>query len=707
MVVNSFTKAWSGAFPWLSLEVTNSIKEKSKALSNDPYQQSLIQEDLYEKILKEKSHSDFINERTNWRMGLDKKSLEAKTEPERKTSNLQSRTWVLADMLRQYGFSLWKNRDSIPDQELIERFTAKNPWQKSDFDEFINWDENKYSFAQRMGFWIKEPTETLWQKYMDFEVGLSQSPWKWGYNIIWQWMDRLWKRWAEQLEWSALEKWVQDKAIEMFGEDEVKKYQQQTKKDIEEWTIFNGRSQTDIVTPLLWEERANSKATKIWETVWDIASWIALTAPIWAAVAPAIAWSSALWAAWIGAVEWGIDTLLTQYGSQWNLDVTPAQVALWVWLGAVGWMITNKLSNLPPKTAEDLTKKAQNQLRNDAKPYIEKSIKPTVKWKVNQADYDKFIDDTIDSVSDMVNHKELLQYTDDAWNIVKWELPTNMRETAEAISNYKKVIYDQYNAIAKQAGDAWARVNLNKVYQQLDDLSDDIAQNMANPWTKRVVDEFKKALLDYTDDAWTIAIEDAQKLTQAYNKQLTAFFKNPNMNDVSKNAIIANMNRGVKDAINDSIDDVLDTAINNGSTASQEYQSLKRLYWSLTNIEDEVSKRALVEARKNIKWLSDTLLDSFAGGEITDAVLTLNPVKAAKAWVISGLWRYFKYLNSPNTNIRKLFELVSNWSNPSLWGNIWTAARNNLDSVAKWLIPTTEVVANVAANENKKNKRVD
>jgi bifunctional DNA-binding transcriptional regulator/antitoxin component of YhaV-PrlF toxin-antitoxin module len=30
-------------------------------------------------------------------------------------------------------------------------------------------------------------------------------------------------------------------------------------------------------------------------------------------------------------------------------------------------------------------------------------------------------------------------------------LPKNMRETAEAIGNYKKFIYDKYNTIAKEA----------------------------------------------------------------------------------------------------------------------------------------------------------------------------------------------------------------------------------------------------------------
>jgi hypothetical protein len=153
---------------------------------------------------------------------------------------------------------------------------------------------------------------------------------------------------------------------------------------------------------------------------------------------------------------------------------------------------------------------------------------------------------------------------------------------------------------------------MNKAFQQLDDLSKDISQNIANPQTKNIIDTYKDALLQYTDDAGTIAIEDAQKLTQDFNKQLTAFFKNPNMNDVSKNSIVAQLNKWTKDAINDSIDDVLDNSIKNGSSASSQYTQLKSFYGKIKTIEDEISKRALVEARKNAKGLSSTILDSLS-----------------------------------------------------------------------------------------------
>ena len=698
MAVNSFVKTWGKAFPWLSLDLSRAIREKSKAVSSDPYEQTLIQNDLYKRALDEKKHEDFVKERTQWKMELYERAKDSKSVVQKKDNTTLSRTGSLADMLRNYGHSLWKDWDSIGDQELIERFVAKNPWNKADFDDFINGDESDYSFAKRMWFtWTnKEKEETFGQKAADVGVWILQSPWKRGYNMIWQWMDKLWKAVADKLEWTDLQKWVQEKAIEAFGEDEVRAFAEQRQKELAEWTAFNGREATDIRTPLLWEERANSKYTKAWETIGDIATWIAMTAPLAAATAPIYASSTALWAGVLWAGEWALGTAISHYGSQWDLNITPTEAALWIGGWILWWELTRYLWRLPKSQADNV--------RKEAEQYINKSIKPTVKWKMNQADYNKFIDDTLDIVDLMDKNKWILQYTDDAWNAVKWQMPTNMRETSEALWNLKKVLYDQYNEIAKQAGDAGARVNMNKAFQQLDDLSKDISQNIANPQTKNIIDTYKDALLQYTDDAGTIAIEDAQKLTQDFNKQLTAFFKNPNMNDVSKNSIVAQLNKWTKDAINDSIDDVLDNSIKNGSSASSQYTQLKSFYGKIKTIEDEISKRALVEARKNAKGLSSTILDSLSWWEFTSAVLSLDPVKAGKAWVMNLISRYYNYVNNPNTQLNNLFKLVEKTNNPTTTQAITQWIKNTVNqwvkNVVQQVVKPNVVASTTTALEN-------
>lgn len=715
MAVNSFVKTWGKAFPWLSLDLSRAIREKSKAVSSDPYEQTLIQNDLYKRALDEKKHEDFVNERTQWKMELYERAKDSKSVVQKKDNTTLSRTGSLADMLRNYGHSLWKDWDSIGDQELIERFVAKNPWNKADFDDFINGDESDYSFAKRMWFtWTnKEKEETFGQKAADVGVWILQSPWKRGYNILWQWIDKGaekiaggvenmlnedqkaalydWSKWAVKWMWDKL--WFDTSSL---TDADFEEYAQQRQKELEEWTAFNGRQQTDITKAILWEERANSKYTKAWETIGDIATWIAMTAPLAAATAPIYASSTALWAGILWAGEWALGTAISHYGSQWDLNITPTEAALWVGGWILGWELTRYLWRLPKSQADNV--------RKEAEQYINKSIKPTVKWKMNQADYNKFIDDTLDIVDLMDKNKWILQYTDDAWNAVKWQMPTNMRETSEALWNLKKVLYDQYNEIAKQAGDAGARVNMNKAFQQLDDLSKDISQNIANPQTKNIIDTYKDALLQYTDDAGTIAIEDAQKLTQDFNKQLTAFFKNPNMNDVSKNSIVAQLNKWTKDAINDSIDDVLDNSIKNGSSASSQYTQLKSFYGKIKTIEDEISKRALVEARKNAKGLSSTILDSLSWWEFTSAVLSLDPVKAGKAWVMNLISRYYNYVNNPNTQLNNLFKLVERTNNPTTTQTITQWIKNTVNqwvkNVAQQVVKPNVVASTTTALEN-------
>ena len=651
---------YNSNFPWLNR--TNYLKvesfadklglkweEKDEAMNN--YYRNNVNRMVNDQILDERDKE--INEQ----------SYQAATI-KNKDANVQLRMTELSQWLkRKYNLDA-----TVDDAELVNEFSN---WLSAE-DQNLLW---QYLAWENKEILYKAWLESWWEKAWDFAVWVAQSPWKWWYNLIGQWIDRAWKTLADKLQWSDLQKAIQDLAVDMFGEEEVRKFQEEKQKQLAEWTAFNGRTQTDITKPILWETRAENWWTKAWEVVWDIATWIAVTAPIAAATAPIYA-SSTLWgAATLWALEWWLDAAITKYWSTWEAP-TVWDIALW-WIMWAWWgLFSRYMQNLP--------KDKTNSLRKEAEEYINKSIKPTVKGKMSQSDYNKYIDDTLDVVDFMDKNKSVLQYTDDAWEAVAWKLPTNMRETSETLGNLKKTLYDAYNNIAVKAWEKWARVNMNKAFSQLDDLERDVSQNIANPQTKTIIDNFKKALLEYTDDAGTISIEDAQKLTQDFNKQLTAFFKNPNMNDVSKNSIVAQLNKWTKEAINDSIDDVLDESISKWGNMSQYYRDLKWMYGKIKTIEDEVSKRALVEARKNSKWLSQTVIDSLAWWEFTDAILTANVGKLWKSAIMKAIWRYYKYVNDPNVQLNNLFKLVQEVNNP--WATQWV--------IEKWINTAIESIPN-------------
>lgn len=574
-------------------------------------------------------------------------SWQTATDPQvRAQANDIVRKWEIAMQVRNYVASQWKDRSSRTDPQVIDTMAFVDPKFKQAYLEFKN-DPNatdSTGFAVNM-WWIKprqeteQLDETFWQKLWDFGVWVMQSPWKFGYNMIWQHIDRAGHRVAEKILWKEI------------ATDE---------------NSFNGREATDIRTPILWEERANSKATKAWEIVWDIASTIALTAPLAWATAPMYASATPLWAWMLWAMEWTLWAATAKYWAEWKM-ASGKELALGAWLWGVWWLASRWLANLP-KTKE---------LKQEVAPYIEKSIKPTIKWKKTQGMYDNFIDDTIDSVQAMIKNKDLIEYTDDVWNIVKWELPKTLRQTSEAIQSLKKAIFQSYDDIAKQAWDAGAKVNMNNVYNNLDDLLKDTAQNISNPNTKAIVQKYQQAILNNVDDAWNISVDAAQKLMQDFNAKLTSYFKNPNnLNDVSELSVIAKMNAWVKDAMNKSLDDAIWNAVKWWSSASADYNALKQMYAKLLTIEDEISKRALVAGRQNSKWLADMLVGSSSVWDITEALLTANPVAAWKGFLKLGLWRIHKKMNSVDTNIQKLFSTVEknmNW--PSVMDSIWTTIK--------------------------------
>ena len=651
---------YNSNFPWLNR--TNYLKvesfadklglkweEKDEAMNN--YYRNNVNKMVNDQILDERDKE--INEQ----------SYQAATI-KNKDANVQLRMTELSQWLkRKYNLDA-----TVDDAELVNEFSN---WLSAE-DQNLLW---QYLAWENKEILYKAWLESWWEKAEDFAVWVAQSPGKWWYNMIGQWIDRAWKTLADKLQWSDLQKAIQDLAVDMFGEEEVKKYQEEKQKQLAEWTAFNGRTQTDITKPILWETRAENWWTKAWEVVWDIATWIAVTSPIAAATAPIYA-SSSLWsAATLWALEWWLDAAITKYWSTWEAPTAWDLVVWWITWSA-GWLLSRYLQNIPKNKADSFRKKAEE--------YINKSIKPTVKGKMSQADYNRYIDDTIDVANFMDKNKLLVKYTDDAWEVISGKLPTNMRETSEALWNLKKSLYDSYNNIAVKAWEKGARVNMNKAFSQLDDLERDVSQNIANPQTKTIIDNYKKALLEYTDDAGTISIEDAQKLTQDFNKQLTAFFKNPNMNDVSKNSIVAQLNKWTKEAINDSIDDVLDESISKWGNMSQYYRDLKWMYGKIKTIEDEVSKRALVEARKNTKWLSQTVLDSLAWGEFTDAILTANVGKLWKSAIMKAIWKYYKYVNDPNVQLNNLFKLVQEVNNP--WATQWV--------IEKWINTAIESIPN-------------
>lgn len=303
--------------------------------------------------------------------------------------------------------------------------------------------------------------------------------------------------------------------------------------------------------------------------------------------------------------------------------------------------VYDKLRGVYPDAALEPIK--NNAIRGVVEKGLEKGIRPTVTGKATYGQIQSYFNRGTEAVKSIVQNKQALQFTDEAGNIVRGELPKSLHQFSQAVEQTKKTIFQTYDELAKAAGQQGAVVDLRPIVAQIDDITSKAALQDLSPATVKYAQNRAKALLK----RGTYTAEEAQEAIKILNNSLESFYKNPTYGTGQKavvDAMIANNLRS-------SLDDVITQAVGPG------YQDLKASYGALKSIEKEVAHRAIVDLRKNVKGLLD-FTQLYSGTQAVTGLLTMNPKLMIQAGTIESIARYLKMMNNPNRHIRKMFENV-------------------------------------------------
>lgn len=344
--------------------------------------------------------------------------------------------------------------------------------------------------------------------------------------------------------------------------------------------------------------------------------------------------------------------------TMWKRDFlkqTLDRVAEKTWQGIQEWVQISKqwiewwkqlLKKATPEIkTPSIVQKAKDLINPSIDTLIDKSIKPTVVWKTTSSrDLMKFRDNVKSSVWSIIENKKNLKYINEDGIYKEWWTPETIHEFSQAVEQTKKSIYDKYNSETKLAWWAWAKVDTQPIVWELQKLIDEQSEIIwwqANKkYIQNKIDEIKKL--------WEMTPEIAQKNKQVLNERLQAYYRNPSVSDITKAKVDA--------LINNQLWKQLDDAILSSLEWSQ-YRDLKNQYWSLLSIEKDVTKRALVEARKNAKWLTD-FSDIMFAWDILSTAITWNPIGAIKWVAWYGIKEYYKLLNNVDNNVKNLFSKI-------------------------------------------------
>jgi len=276
------------------------------------------------------------------------------------------------------------------------------------------------------------------------------------------------------------------------------------------------------------------------------------------------------------------------------------------------------------------------------KSAYQRAIKPTVERAGTAPELAKYNQQARSAIDSIVANKPALRFVGEEGETAG-KLPKTIEQFGDAIDQTKQSIFEKYDAMARAAGQAGARVDLHPAASELQKIA-------ADP----VVRDLHPELAKYAEDqAGRLAVRgsystvDAQRAIQNLNQSLKAFYKSPTYETAGRagvDAMVANQFRSG-----------LDKAIE-GATGPG-YQALKNEYGSLKAIEKDVIHRAVFEGRKNLGGgLMGNIGDLVSADEVIRGVLTLNPAAVARGAALKGFTAFVKRMRDPNRAIEKIFD---------------------------------------------------
>lgn len=292
------------------------------------------------------------------------------------------------------------------------------------------------------------------------------------------------------------------------------------------------------------------------------------------------------------------------------------------------------------QVAKNLETKKLAKIEAAIEEGLEKGVAPRFTGKKKTlAGVDKWKSDARTSVNKIIDNKASLALVDEFGEAVEG-VPQTLKQFSDAIDQTKKKVFSDYDALSKEAGSAGIILKLDDIGGELDEI---IGNKVLQTERPEVVEYAKTRKQRYKNIEYTP--EEAQEAIKVLNQSLDWFYRHPSFDSASiayVDALAVNQLRRK-----------LDTAIE-GLTGKQ-YQKLKSEYSALKNIEKDVIHRTLVDARKKTKGLLD-FTDIFSGGEVVAGIMSMNPAMIAKGAVQKGIKDYFKFINNPNTQIKRVFE---------------------------------------------------
>lgn len=269
---------------------------------------------------------------------------------------------------------------------------------------------------------------------------------------------------------------------------------------------------------------------------------------------------------------------------------------------------------------------------------INKAVRPPVTKKELHSQRKKYMKNARTAVDEIIQNKNNLKLIDRDGNTYTG-LPRTLDEFSQAIEQTKHGIFKQYDSLASAADVAGAKVQMNPIVRELNGILDNRVMQTMSPETIKYANARQQALLNKSFTA-----TETQEMIQMLNQSQKAFYQNPTP-QMQGRAYVDSM-------IANNLRVGLDAAIDRATGVA--YQPLKRKYGALRMLETDVTKRAIVDARKNIRGLID-FSDVFSSHQLVYGMFSGQGASMAAGVTTKGVASWIKWINDPNRIVKNTF----------------------------------------------------
>jgi len=290
-----------------------------------------------------------------------------------------------------------------------------------------------------------------------------------------------------------------------------------------------------------------------------------------------------------------------------------------------------------PVTEASLT----NQLGKAVKTGMEKGIKPSTAGKATSTQIDKYYAGATEAVKSIAKSKEALKFVDEFGEISTGQVPKNLSEFSQAITQRKQQVFADYDALQKATNSAGAVVDLTPITVELGKVANNPVMRDLAPNAAKYAEQRLTALAER--ESYTPA--SAQEAIAVLNDSLEAFYKNPS----AETASIASIDALIANNLRKGLDSVIERTVGEG------YQGLKKEYGALKSIEKDVNTRLLIDARKaGASTLN--FYDVFSASDIAGGLLSGNPLAIAKGSMLALISKKIRMDKDPNRAVKVMFK---------------------------------------------------